>query len=156
MNTQKKHQKKVERQREVRKKVLRRRARIRAEAKEEALKLREERESQRVVNKYTTTVNYSVNGRMTEEEVKQRLQRNMEILKALEDEYDELQKTREANQEKNAELATAFSGLKQDQPQGNWGGEAEVVFKPNLPEEQKEPEKLPAEEPAPEPEKTNV
>ena len=143
MNSQQqKFQKKKEREREKRKKILRRRQRIRTEAKVEDEKQREEREAQRLVNRHTVTVWHDKNVRLTEEEIKARLARNMEILKALEEEYEAERKLREENQKQMPEMMNKlreqqikFQQQPLEQEVRNWGGEAEVEFKPNLPEE---------------------
>ena len=126
-----KSQKKKEREREVHAKILRRRARTRAEAKVEADKAREEMINQAMVNKHTVTVNYNANDRLSEEEIKEKLTKNMQILQALEDEYNQLQKQRE----ENAKNPPDFSALAINKPKSNLGGSAGVEFKPNVTED---------------------
>lgn len=127
MNTQKKHRKKVERQREVQKKLLRKRLKKRAEDKIEAEKVRQERESQRVVNKHTATIVYDKKGRLTDDEIRKRLDQNMEVLRALQEEYEAEQKLRAENQTLIPDLQKRLH----PEPLRNWGGEAGVEFKPN-------------------------
>lgn len=127
MNTQKKHKQKVARQREVQKKLLRKRLKKRAEDREEQAKVLQERENQRVVNRHTATICYDKEGRLTETEIRKRLDNNMEILRALQEEYEAEQKMRAENLAKLPELQQQV----QVEPIRNWGGEAEVVFTPN-------------------------
>lgn len=137
MNTQKKHLKKKERERKAKQKVLRRRARIRAEAKEEREKSQADREAQKVVNRHTVTVCYDKSGRMSEEEVKARLAQNMQILQALEAEYEAEQKMREENRKNFPDYLEKLKqqsaqALEQHQTRvSNWGGSADVEFNPN-------------------------
>src|SRR6185369_5160614 len=98
MNKQKKFEKKKDREREVRRKVLRRREKLRAEAKEEATKERAEREHQRDLNRFKrATVMLNAGAPLTDEQIRERLAHNLEVLKALEEEHDRELKAREEN-----------------------------------------------------------
>jgi hypothetical protein len=127
LNTQKKHRKKVERKREVEKKLLRRRLKKRIEEKKVADEYKAKRDAERIVNRHTSTICYDKGGRLTEEDIRQRLDRNMDMLKALQDEYEAEQKVRAANQITIPELQNRM----QAEPNGNWGGSAGVEFNPN-------------------------
>ncbi len=116
-NDQKKLQKKKERERENRKKILRRRAKTRAEASEEYRKALEDKKAQAAVNRHTVTVNNKEKRTMTDEEAREQLRHNMQILQALEQEYDGLIKSRQ-------------SYIEQQQQEGNFGGSAGVEFTP--------------------------
>lgn len=129
MNTQKKHKKKLERQREVQQKLLKQRMKKRREEKVETAKAQADREAQKVVNRHTATICYNKNGKMSEAEIKERLDKNMEILRALQEEYEAEQKLRQENQDKAPELQKHLQAT----PVRNWGGEASVEFNPNPP-----------------------
>lgn len=130
MNQQKKFQKKKDREREVRKKVLRRRAKIREEARTEADKAKKEREDQATINKYTATIRYNQGERLSEAEIKERLNKNMEILAALQKEYEDFQRQRE-EVAKNPPDLSKYTLDPSKIEKKNFGGEAEVAFKPN-------------------------
>jgi Icc-related predicted phosphoesterase len=122
-------QNKKDRAKEVRKKVLNRRKRIRAEAKEERQKVLEEKRMAATVNRYTRTIRRDEEPRKTEEEIQEQLRHNMQILKALEKEYDGLIKSREEY---------ADRARQQQQEEGNFGGSAGVEFVPFHTEQDKQ------------------
>ncbi len=127
MNTQKKHKKKVLRQRKVKKKLLRQRMKKRAEEKVIAMEEKQKRDAERVLNKHTVTIRYDKAGRLSEEDICKRLDQNMEILRALQEEYEAEQKVRAANQTLVPEIQKQLH----PEPIRNWGGEASVEFNPN-------------------------
>lgn len=127
MNTQKKHKKMVERQRDVQKKVIRRRMKKRAEEKLLTDEQKQKRDAERVVNKHTATIVYDKAGRLTQEDIRKRLDRNMEMLRALQEEYEAEQKVRADNQSLIPELQKQLH----PEPLRNWGGSAGVEFNPN-------------------------
>jgi hypothetical protein len=143
MNTQKKHKKKIERQREVEKKMLRKRMKKRAEDRKLSVEQKEKREAERVVNRHTATICYDKAGRLSDEEIRQRLDRNMEVLRALQEEYEAEQKLRAENQA----LVPDMQKQLQPQPLQNWGGSAGVEFNPN-PDPVTETTTTPQEEPS--------
>lgn len=127
MNTQKKHRQKVQRKREVQKKLLRKRMKKRAEDRKMLDEQMQKRNAERMVNKHTATICYDKAGRLTEEEITKRLERNMEVLCALQEEYEAEQKQRANNQTLIPELQKRIH----QEPIRNWGGEAGVEFNPN-------------------------
>jgi len=143
-NQQKKMQKKKDREREVRKKILRRRARIREEARQEYLKNKEEMENQAVVNRHTVTVCHNDGQRLSEDEIKERLKKNMEILQALQAEQEEFERQRREalkNPPDFGQLAVRPEEFKR-----MIGGEAECSFKPNSEDESAPDQPTPTEE----------
>jgi uncharacterized phage infection (PIP) family protein YhgE len=157
----KKTQKKKAREKVVKEKVARRRAAIQAEAKkarDEAKAAWEAGKTARLVNKMTRTVRRNADGSgKTDDEIKERLEQNMKILEALEQEFDGTMKSREQYlkdfQEKQAQEQTS-----------NWGGSADVsvttfdteedrkAYEAKVAEEerqQQQPIPEPLEEPAP-------
>lgn len=127
MNTQKKHKKEVRRKKEVKKKLLNRRLRKRAENKKITDEQKQKRDAERIVNKHTATICYDKAGRLSEEDIRQRLDKNMEVLRALQEEYEAEQKLRAANQSLIPDIQKQLHA----EPIRNWGGSAEVEFKPN-------------------------
>jgi hypothetical protein len=128
-----KSKKQKEREREVRKKVLRRRMKIREEAREEAKKALEEREVQRDLNKFkAATVMLNRGEVMTDEQIKEKLNHNMQILKALQDEHDAAEKAREEMIKNNPPQFNLVN-----RP-SNWSGSADVAFTVNEEEKKEE------------------
>lgn len=110
--------KKKEREREVHKKVLRRRKALRAEAKKTRDQQQAERDAIRQVNKHVTTIRHGER-RMTDEEIRKKLEENMKLLEGLEQEYAGTMKSRE-------QFLRELEARQANEPQGNWGGSADV------------------------------
>lgn len=119
--TQRRTVKKKEREKLVKEKLNHRRLKLRAEMKKQDTENRKERDAQKLLNRHTATISYADREAKSPEEIKRRLEHNMKILEALEQEHSGTVKTRE-------------EFLKQIQAQQeagrNWGGAAEVQFTP--------------------------
>jgi hypothetical protein len=133
MNEHQRMQKKKDREKKSKAKVLARRAAMRTAAKEERENHLAQEKLRRKPKPFRKGMvemeGIELSAQLSEAEVKDRLEHNMKILQALEEEYEKEISTREAlNEEMEAEGLKNFEEKVQEAVKRKFGGEAGVRF----------------------------